>query len=326
MHATIKKIRSISWFSHAHYIGATFIFFGLLLIQEFLSLKNSEFLPFVISLVAILSWLSIVLFFSEQQKLSLQQNTKTTLFIMFCFLVLHFAVNIIDIYNLSPLPPWFYTFKLYRFVSLTGLFLVQSLIFFCGVFVASRVWKSSYSFATPSLCLIALFVAVIALTQLQQAVATLYDQTIQMSINAHVPFADRFTYKQGGTVYYGWIWPYSQFIIKHTPDNAVLMLPPQSNVWKMEGNSDYFRWFMYPRTLVHAVDEVIPVGSTHILIALGECGEGECGWPKITIPAERIKQIILIDRETQVETTLNETEYHLDTDRYQWGIIELQPL
>ncbi len=308
------------------YTALSVLFFGLLFLQEFLISKNSDSLLIFASLAAVLTWLVVVTFFSKTQKQTVQHYVRPILVIGVGIVVLHFIVNVIDIYHLGTLPSWFYSLKLYRFVSLSGLFLVQLLVFFSGNFLASRVQKSTNPFSTLVLSLIALFVVVIALSQLQKAVATLYDQSVQMSINAHIPFADRFTYKQGGTVYYGWIWPYSQFIIKHTPSNAVLMLPPQSNVWKMEGNSDYFRWFMYPRTLVHAVNGVIPADTTHILIALGECGEGYCGWPKFVIPAESIKSIILIDRETQAETTLTETEYHLDTDRYQWGIIELQPL
>lgn len=323
MHSTIVEKNQLRL---GLYVATSFLFFGLLFFQEFIFSKNSTALLFLASFFAILAWLVVVKFFSKTQKKHLQQYAALAIFLWLGIVTVHFILNIINLYQLGTLPNWFYSLKLYRFVSLTGLFLVQVTIFFCGCYLVSKIKKITNPFKNTLLGLVGLFVAVTALSQFHQAAAILYDQSIQMSINAHISFEDRFTYKQGGSAYYGWIWPYSQFIVRHTPSDAVLLIPPQNNIWKMEGNADYFRWFMYPRKLTHMTNSNIPAGVTHVLIALGECSEGACGWPKIAIKAEHIKKIILIDRQTHSEATLTETDYYLDTDHFQWGIIELQPL
>lgn len=253
----------------------------------------------------------------------LSKLAKGSLLLVLCLVTAHFLLNVINIYQYEPLPGWFYTLKLFRLITLSGLFWTQLILLLLGMTLSLSARKQHLCYSLPVLVVLALLLIPVYV-QLQKALAFSYSQVIQMSLNVRVPFSDRFTYKQGGTTYYGWIWPYSLFLIKHTPSDAVLVIPPQNNIWKMEGNNDYFRWFMYPRKLVSLQDGQIPEQATHLLIALGECNISECGWPKITIPKERIAKIILIDRETQEEVTITDMPYRLDTDKFKWGIIELQ--
>jgi len=82
---------------------------------------------------------------------------------------------------------------------------------------------------------------------------------------------------------------------------------------------------MYPRKLIKInQNENIPNEAEYVLISLGECDEGDCGWPKIDIPAENIEYIALIDRETQEETIITDRAYTLNKDEFKWGIIKLR--
>jgi hypothetical protein len=278
----------------------------------------------LIGLLFLIIGVSLKVPFKNLRLLIPSRISRSIFAVLLALFLVHLALNIYNIYQHEPLPGWFHQLRLYRFISLSGMFWVQLFSLVGGLYAATQLSTKQLAFSFTQLTL-AVLVGIPVLFHTQLAVAHSHQQLIQMSQNLETPFADRFTYKQGGAHYYGWIWPYSQFIIRATPDTAVIVIPPQNNIWKMEGNQAYFRWFMHPRTLISLNDDgTIPPGTTHILIALGECDEGDCGWPKIAIPAERIRSIRLIDRETQRETVLTETNYELDRSAYQWGIIELR--
>lgn len=283
----------------------------------------SDNLLYCVALLSFAAWWFASLVRTTSQAKIVQRVTTFAVVGVSVLLLLHFTSNIVNIYQYEPLPTWFYTFKVFRLITITGTFWAQLYVLLIGIYLILTLETLPKKLGLLSILLwLALLIPVT--TQLYRALGFSYLQAIQMTINAHIPFDDRFTYKLGGTSYYGWIWPYAQFLKKHTTEQAVIVIPTQNNIWKMEGNEAYFRWFMYPRTLVHMENETIPENATHMLIALGECDNGACGWPKISIPAERIESIILIDRDTQEETVIENTAYALDTSAFQWGIIELK--
>lgn len=104
---------------------------------------------------------------------------------------------------------------------------------------------------------------------------------------------------------------YVSFIKEHTPENAVILIPPQGYPWPMTGNVAYFRYFLYPRILISGKEkepgvDLIKTKVDYVLIDWGEDKSTEYdfthSWPKFSVPA---KQTI-----------------YMDTDK-KWGIIQV---
>lgn len=301
------------------WIFTAFLFICALLYQELFN-NIPGWLPYIISGLSIAS--SILFALSKfKQKALIIRVANYVLLALLGVLSLHFILNSFDVYKFV-LPQIFYSLKIYRFVTLSGYFLLSLLLFF---YLLAKPLKFKFKSLKPWQILLVFYVVAVLLTHTLLALGYFYRDTTLALRNINTPFADRFTSRLGGNSYYGWIWPYSQFINKYSPEDTVIVIPPQSVVWKMEGNPDYLRWFIYPRKAVGlASDNTIPEKADYALISIGECGEGDCGWPKISIPEEKIKRIILIDRETEDETIIENSGYELDKDKYQWGIIELR--
>ena len=151
-------------------------------------------------------------------------------------------------------------------------------------------------------------------------------------VNLRTDFADRVAFRFGGNTYYGWIQPYTQFITQLTPKDSRILIPPQSNHWKMEGNADFVRYFLYPRQLVIFPNlfwtdfSQVPVRTQYILVAEGECGEGDCGWPKFFIPQSQILRSWEIKRPSGEITELPVMDFEPELWHHRWGLIELKPL
>lgn len=260
------------------------------------------------------------------KKRNVRLVAKIVSFLILWVILIHAILNSINIYTIATLPPLFYTLKLYRFISLSPLCLIQVLsvssLVFLGTFRTLKLKEFRKDiFSTVAVCILSLFIG----KQLQSAVAKAYTDTVQVSVNLDTQFDERFTYRSGGSQYYGWIWPYTQFLIRHIPEDSIIAIPPQSNVWKMEGNSVYIRWFLYPRkTVWQNTDGSIPDSADFVLITIGECSEGACGWPKVFIPKDKIEYISLINRENQEETNLYNIDYSMNIDLYKWGVIKLK--
>lgn len=318
------KNSSVLWYSLA-FIVVLLITLTVIVLSEFKPMLNSGRVEYiVVSLTLLLGCLAIKLPKNRQVKLS-KFSFYALYVVLFC-IVIHFICNSINIYHVWTLPSVFYTFKLYRLVSLNPLFICQ-VVFLCATLALFLPLKRKI----PSLNNHKLIVSAVAIllvvffVHVELAFSTAYRDTTQVLLNVNTPFEERFTYRLGGADYYGWVWPYTQFIIRHTPEDATILIPTQSNVWKMEGNAAYIRWFLYPRKTTHInTDGSLPQNVEYVLIALGECNEGDCGWPKISIPKDNIEFIALIDRKTLNETVLTNTDYSLDTSLYTWGIIKLR--
>jgi hypothetical protein len=253
--------------------------------------------------------------------------SKLILFCTGALIAFHLLTNSFNIYNTLTLPNLFYQLKLHRIVSLSANFLVQLITLVVGLQMVLQFNKSDFKLKKLAWyqALIAGYLFIVLVIQSQQAVAVVYRDALQAAVNTNTSFENRIAYRLGGSVYYGWIWPYTQFIIRHTEPDSVIAIPPQSVVWKMEGNSDYLRWYIYPRkTVKQLTDYSIPANADYALIAIGECNVDDCGWPKTAISKEKIEYIALLDRETQKETIITNTDYVLDPKIFTWGIIKFR--
>ncbi len=304
----------------------------LVLLSELSIVRQTIVLHYVTSVLLLLF---VFILFSLPQALKKKLRSFGLLLLMGVagLIVFHALFNGLNIYGRttvaghSTLPTFFYTFKIYRIVSLsaTSIVTLSLLAVSTAAILTSRIQRVSLKTWRWYQLGLLLYGAVLVLAHSQRALALVYKDTFQVMVNTNAAFADRHTYRLGGISYYGWIWPYTQFIIRSTPPTATVAIPPQKLTWKMEGNLDYLRWYLHPRTLVKQLpDGTFPPTTEYILITLGECGEGDCGWPKVPIKKENITSITLIDRETEVETVLTDTEYLLDTTRFKWGIIQLK--
>ena len=90
---------------------------------------------------------------------------------------------------------------------------------------------------------------------------------------------------------------YALFIVKYTPENASLLIPPQAFPWPASGNASYFRYFVYPRNLTSGNEFEPPskdvLGKTdYVLLSWGETDTVESphthDWPKFGVKAEKI--------------------------------------
>lgn len=117
-----------------------------------------------------------------------------------------------------------------------------------------------------------------------------------------------------------------QFVVEHTPESAIIAVPPQDNPWLTIGNAGYVRYFLYPRKVVNGnLDWSIPNEATHVVIARGTWltpDPNRYGWPKQKINARRV-WFYLWDTKTFVLSEL--TSYDpAQKSAYQseWGLIE----
>lgn len=118
-----------------------------------------------------------------------------------------------------------------------------------------------------------------------------------------------------------------QEIVRLTPTNATIFIPPQSNPWELEGNGAMVRYFVYPREVKNLGDDLhVPIvdGPAYVLVAKGSAKQRltayDHGWPKSTWTGKNVwrlsdqKQLVL-----QPDPT-----YIYDPDNlWDWGLIEV---
>lgn len=123
---------------------------------------------------------------------------------------------------------------------------------------------------------------------------------------------------------------YALFIKNNTPENAKILIPPQGYPWPQTGNKAYFRYFIYPRTLINGNEKDANVDIKevdYVLIAYGETTISEYGftnvWPKFDVKGE---YILYWDPETG-EITKEEKgiyKYNENDKTEKWGIIKIK--
>lgn len=220
----------------------------------------------------------------------------------------------------------FYKLKLFRFITLSPYFFIFPLLIPLAAKMRTILPKEIKNYhASQKLFLVIIFILVFS--NLAHSFYSVYLTVIQGYQVRNENFYDRFTFKQGGASYYGWIRVFSNFIIAHTEPDAGILVPPQSEEYIMEGNTNYFRWFLYPRPLYHLEKLEVGIYSAkiqYVILSGGECESKLCVWPDFEIPTDRIEQILLINRENQNITQFDNTGYTPDEYQNQWGIIKLK--
>lgn len=138
------------------------------------------------------------------------------------------------------------------------------------------------------------------------------------------PFA---TYEQKMIKAYPGLYPALKEVVRLTPEDAIILIPPQGNPWEFEGNGAIVTYFIYPRRVKNiGADGIFTSNSepTYALIAKGSwptlTNPLGFGWPKVVIPAARIWQFDLANQNT-IEYN---RDFNPETDQWDWGLIEVK--
>jgi len=221
---------------------------------------------------------------------------------------------------------WFYKLKLFRFITLSSYFFLYPLITLVTLYLGSDLPKATKKHDQFQ----KVFLGVIFLLLVSNLLRSFHRVSLSVIQSYQIRnenYYDRFIFKEGGTSYYGWIRAFSNFILAQTPENAGLLVPPQALAYKMEGNINYFRWFLYPRRLYHLGDLNAGLASDeidYIVVSGGECDSQQCVWPDFAIPATKIERLIFVNREDQSVTVAENVEYLPEKYQNMWGLIKLK--
>jgi hypothetical protein len=301
------------------FFDVTFLFFLTLLVDVYLVSQSIFYrrkatsLTFIDQLIVSVNRLSLIPLLLTYYVLA---NLEVTNFPNYVFS--HFHINPENLMNILVFNILVFCFELLRSTKLS-----QELY---------TILHRRFGFELNSSTAIQLFffgaLLFFIVPQMQYDFNYTYINTVRTLQTFGQTYDQKMVFMLGGKKYTGWIYAYGQFVNTHTPKDAVIFIPPQEESWQMEGNQYYFRWFVYPRKLVTSQDiqAPIPEGATHVLIAYGSWpwGVKEYGWPRIKIPADRIKRIILVNRETDEIIEKTDTDYIHHPSEQLWGVIELK--
>lgn len=119
---------------------------------------------------------------------------------------------------------------------------------------------------------------------------------------------------------------YYKFLVEHTPESALIGVPPQRNPWLTIGNIGMVRYFLYPRKITQEPDKTkVPLGVDYLVISSGDWAsmDGKYGWPESTVSAKRAW---LYDIPTGEVTTYENFTFDIHSNpelRKAWGLLEL---
>ncbi|EKD80070.1 MAG: hypothetical protein ACD_40C00213G0054 [uncultured bacterium] len=135
------------------------------------------------------------------------------------------------------------------------------------------------------------------------------------------------TYDQKMSLTYPGFYPAMKEVVRLTPKDSTIIIPPQRNPWETEGHTGMVEYFIYPRQAINmGVDtKQLPQveGKLYALIAKGSwerIGPVDYGWPKIPIQADHLWHI---DTDHNVVTKI-EQNYDPQINQWNWGLIEVK--
>lgn len=142
----------------------------------------------------------------------------------------------------------------------------------------------------------------------------------QLRMIASAPHA---TYEDKVVKEYGGFYPAMQLVTSLTPDNALILIPPQANPWEIEGNAPLVTYYLYPRQ-VQNLKGTIPASDrpVYALIARGSwkrTGGNDYGWPKQSLDTLKLWRFDL-NSGTAIEYL---RAYNPEHDTWDWGLIEV---
>ncbi len=135
------------------------------------------------------------------------------------------------------------------------------------------------------------------------------------------------TYEEKMEYNWGDFYRYMQMLVIHTPENAIILIPPAESHWLSTGNSVLVRYFLFPRKVISCTTIYClpPSGATHVILSKGLWQDPTIpyGWPKVTLDANNIKYFNLQSKEITNITGEN-YDPNLSLNQESWGVITLK--
>ena len=185
--------------------------------------------------------------------------------------------------------------------------------------------KSFIAFTLPAK-LLSILVVVVLLGNLAGVINRITYGNLYVLRHLNASYDDKMKEKVG-TVFYN----FTQFIVKNTPENAYLLIPPQAFPWPQTGNGAFMRYFVYPRDVAIAGeyafdrDDVELKDFDYVLLAWGEGDvkdQHTHGWPKFDVPAEKV--IFMNEDGSFAGETVGDYIYERYKGNNVWGLIKVK--
>jgi len=291
------------------YIKVIFIFVSFLTIVltlfETYTYKNFFYNHFYIStdlLLVFTFFLGIITFFEPD---NIKKNTIDRLHNLYVVFVMILSGLLIIVY----FPAKFYDELYYqnyifsRFHIQTDLILrpITLGLFLISISLIKKYFRLLFSGMQSFLSLTLLVVvAVFGLNNLIFDLSVLIPNVYAINKTKTLSFDEKTDYIMNDN--YGDFYKYTQFIKSIVPEGDSIVLPPQKNPWQYEGNQRLVRYFLYPRTLYSAHENLENKKINYALIAWGNSiyppkGDNLYGWPRYDMSA---KNIYIYDMKTGV--------------------------
>lgn len=269
--------------------------------------------------------------------------------LFFVLYLINFFTNSINIYHLDKfesvnsfcqtnpntclsISNWFFKLKIYRYISLTSYFFFYVMFLLVGLLFAEKVYDRTYKIwqKIPKVkikftWLFYFLMTYLIFQQLVLVFSVISRKTVKIIDTLRIPYENRWEAVMGGRYSFGWIDTYSDFVNSQVPEHDTILIPDQIQPWEMEGNAWYFRWFVYPRDLVHLEEgNIISEEADYVLVTYGVFGYHKDVFPDFEIDKQKIDKIILIDQETLEKTVLSPEDFNPENYQNKWGVIKLR--
>jgi len=123
---------------------------------------------------------------------------------------------------------------------------------------------------------------------------------------------------------------YTQFVIRNSPENSNILVPPQAFPWPQSGNIAYVRYFIYPRGLFNGEEyesgiDMRKENIDYVMLNWGDTDPVASGythdWPKFDVSAEKI---ILMGTGGNTEEVSGDYIYKNYKGKKVWGLIKVK--
>lgn len=304
----ITKLGKI--YNHKFFLPLIILFtYGCLLID---TIKYPGFVGkhFFIDAKIFLAVSTVLIIFSKNKIKSL--FNKLNLFILLVSTAGLVLLTFLEAYNYP-------NYVLSKFhLNLVGL--VYVLIFSFAIYVANIIQKEK-GISKKGFTKFILFCILVYALVINVGITFQNALTKDVYIGLHL----RDTYDQKMLYQWGNYYSYMKFVKDNTPENATIIIPPQTSPWLSSGNLLLDRYFLYPRNLIQ-FGLTIPDGqpkNAYIMIYKGEwCDSHDCEiWPAQTIKATEL--IVKKPKSSEVEKIIKDYVYSPNNKEYSFGLLKI---
>lgn len=189
---------------------------------------------------------------------------------------------------------------------------------------ADRAEKITWYLFRPKL-IVTILVTLIIVSNIYKLGNLLADDFVYIFKKPFAQHDEKMIKKLGDNFY-----KFTNFIIDNTPAESTILIPPQGFPWPRTGNLAYFRYFLYPRTLINGKEyesgvNIYKENVDYVLLAWGETTATEYGfthgWPKFDVDSE---EILVFKKNEEVEVIEEKYKYEDFSNLPVWGLIKVK--